>query len=93
MVVGILRIDLFIPGCTSLKEKRSAVKSIKERLKTRFNVSVAEIDCLDKWQRAGIGVAVVSNDGRHVESILENVMNLVYGDRRVEVINSQITYV
>ena len=93
MVVGILKIDLFIPDSTSLKVKRSAIKSLKDRLTSRFNVSVAEVEHNDKWQRASLGVAVVSNDGTHVESMLGKVMNLVYGDRRVEVIETTITYV
>ena len=93
MVVGILKIDLFIPESNSLKVKRSAIKSLKDRLRSRFNVSVAELDHNELWQRAELGVAVVSNDGKHVESVLGNVMNLVYGDRRVEVIDTTITYV
>ena len=93
MIVGVLRIELFIPDSDSLKSKRMAVKSIKERLKSRFNVAVAEVDEGDKWQRASLGVVAVSNETRHIESIMGNVMNLVYGDRRVEVIDSTMNYV
>ena len=92
MIVGILNIDLFIPNSTSLKEKRCAIKSIKDRLISRYNVSVAEIGHTDKWQRATIGIAIVSNKTRYIESVLGKSMNLVYGDHRVEVINSNITY-
>ena len=93
MIVGVLRIELFIPESGSLKSKRFAIKSIKVRLKSRFNVSVAEVDNSDKWQRTSLGIAVVSNESKHIESILGNVMNLVYGDKRVEVIDSTISYV
>jgi uncharacterized protein len=93
MIVGVLRIELFIPSGDSLKTKRFAIRSIKERLRSRFNVSVAEVDNNDKWQRASLGVAAVSNESRHIESVMGNVMNLVYGDRRVEVIDSTLTYV
>ena len=93
MIVGVLRIELFIPESGSLKSKRFAIKSIKDRLKNRFNVSVAEVDNSDKWQRSSLGIAVVSNESKHIESILGNVMNLVYGDKRVEVIDSTISYV
>ena len=93
MIVGVLRIELFIPESGSLKTKRFAIKSIKDRLKSRFNVSVAEIDHSDKWQRASLGIVAVSNDTKHMDSILGNVMNLVYGDLRVEVIDSSIQYV
>ena len=92
MVVGILRIELYIPDSGSLKTKRFAIKSIKDRLRSRFNVSVAEIDNTDKWQRASIGVAVVSNESKITESILRKALDLVYGDRRVEVIDSGIEY-
>ena len=92
MIVGVLRIELFIPESGSLKSKRYAIKSIKDRLKSRFNVSVAEVDNSDKWQRSSLGIAVVSNESKHIESILGNVMNLVYGDKRVEVIDSTISY-
>lgn len=93
MVVGILRIELFIPESASLKSKRFAIKSIKDRLRNRFNVSVAEIDNCDKWQRASLGVAAVSNESRHIESIMGNVMNLVHGDHRVEVLDTNLDYV
>ncbi|MFC1694330.1 DUF503 domain-containing protein [Candidatus Latescibacterota bacterium] len=93
MITGVLRIELFIPDSGSLKTKRFAIKSLKERLRNRFNVSVAEIDNADKWQRASLGVAVVSNEPRHVESVLGNVMNFVSGDQRVEVIDSTISFI
>ena len=92
MVVGILRIELFIPESASLKSKRFAIKSIKDRLRSRFNVSVAEVDNGDKWQRASLGVAAVSNETRHIDSIMGNVMNLVHGDRRVEVLEATVNY-
>jgi uncharacterized protein YlxP (DUF503 family) len=93
MVVGILQIELFIPMSDSLKTKRFAVRSLKDRLRSRFNVAVAEVDNGDKWQRASLGVVAVSNESRHIESVMGNVMNLIYGDRRVEVLNSTLNYV
>jgi len=92
MIVGVLSVELFIPESGSLKTKRFAIKSIKDRLRSRFNVSVAEVDNNEKWQRASIGVVTVSNEARHVDSVLENALNLIYGDRRVEVIDKTINY-
>ena len=92
MIIGVLHIELFIPESGSLKTKRFAIKSIKDRLRSRFNVSVAEIDNSDKWQRASLGIATVSNESKHVEKILDNVMNLIYGDYRVEVLESTKKY-
>ena len=92
MIIGVLRIELFIPESGSLKTKRFAIKSIKDRLRKRFNVSVAEVDNADKWQRSSIGVAAVSNETRFIEKVLYKVLDLVHGDRRVEVIDSSINY-
>jgi uncharacterized protein len=77
MVVGVCSIDLHIPGNDSLKGKRSVVRRIKERVRNTFNVSVAEVEDLDKLQRAGIGIAFVSNDASHVHSTLSKVVNFI----------------
>jgi len=90
MLVGILKVELYIPGIASLKEKRFVLKSLKTRIRNRFNVSVAEIDFMDKWQRSCIGIAVVSNDRRFLDEILSKVLNVIFYENRVEVID-QIT--
>jgi uncharacterized protein len=77
MVIGVCSIDLHIPGNDSLKGKRSVVRKIKERVKNTFNVSVAEVEDLDKLQRAGLGIACVSNDASHVHSTLTKVVNFI----------------
>jgi len=77
MIVGVCTIDLRIPGTDSLKGKRSVVRKIKERVKNTFNVSIAEVEDLDKLQRVGLGVALVSNDASHVHSTLSKVVNFI----------------
>jgi uncharacterized protein YlxP (DUF503 family) len=77
MVVGVCTIDLRIAGNDSLKGKRSVVRKIKERVKNTFNVSIAEVEDLDKLQRVGLGVAVVSNDASYVHSTLSKVVNFI----------------
>ncbi len=77
MVVGVCTIDLRIRGNDSLKGKRSIVRKIKERVKNTFNVSIAEVEDLDKLQRVGLGVALVSNDSSHVHSTLSKVVNFI----------------
>jgi uncharacterized protein YlxP (DUF503 family) len=77
MVVGVCSIDLHIPGNDSLKGKRSVVRRIKDRVRNTFNVSVAEVEDLDKLQRAGIGIAFVSNEASHVHSTLSKVVNFI----------------
>lgn len=75
--VAMLTIDLMIPHADSLKSKRRVVKSIKDRVSAKFNVSVAEIACLEEWQRAMIGVVMIANDRQHLERSLGAVGRLV----------------
>jgi uncharacterized protein YlxP (DUF503 family) len=77
MVTGTLEIEFILHDCHSLKEKRSIVRRIIEKTRNRFNVSIAEIDCLDLCQRAIIGVSVVSNDRRHANSVLDHVIDFM----------------
>jgi uncharacterized protein YlxP (DUF503 family) len=90
MVVGICSIDLRIPGNDSLKGKRSVVRRIKERVKHTFNVSIAEVADLDLLQRAGLGIAFVSNDASHVHSTLSKVVNFVEHLYMAEIIDYHI---
>jgi uncharacterized protein len=77
MIVGVCSIDLRIPGNDSLKGKRSVVRKIKERVKNTFNVSIAEVEDLDKLQRVGLGIALVSNDASYIHSTLSKVVNFI----------------
>lgn len=83
MYTGILRLEVTIPDAMSLKDKRRAVKSVKDRISHRFNVSVAEVDALDLLRSAVIGVAMVSNDQSHVNGALDQVVNYVRNDPNV----------
>ena len=77
MIVGVCTIDLRIPGIDSLKGKRSVVRKIKDRVKNTFNVSIAEVENLDKLKRVGLGVAFVSNESSYVHSTLSKVVNFI----------------
>lgn len=70
MPVGLLTLELHLPYSHSLKEKRMVIRKLQERLRTRFNVSVSELEFQDVWQRSLIGVAAVASDDSVVESIL-----------------------
>lgn len=85
MVVKLLTLDLLFPGCSSLKEKRFVLSSLKTRLRKRFNVSVAEVDYHDKWQRCLMAVALVGADRRAVDRVGDSVLRFVEGDHRVNV--------
>jgi len=77
MAIGILTLHLQLPGCTSLKEKRSRLKPLITRLHREFNVSVAEIDFQDVWQDAMVGCVLVSNDPAHTQRSLQQVARWV----------------
>lgn len=77
MIVGVCTIELYLREAHSLKEKRQALKSIITRVKNNFNVSIAEVEYQDKWQRAVLGVSVVSTEQAHANGILSKVVNFV----------------
>ncbi len=90
MLVGVCTLELFIHTSQSLKEKRFVVKSIKDRIAHRFNVSVAEVDHLDKWQRACIGIATVTNDHKIIDHTFSEIMKLVESNGEAEIISNNI---
>jgi uncharacterized protein len=85
MFVKLLTVDLLIPGCSSLKEKRFVVSSLKARLRSRFNVSVAEVDFQDKWQRSVLAISLVGTDHGTLDGACARVRNFIEGDHRVTV--------
>ena len=90
VIVGLCTIELFIADSQSLKDKRQVLLSLKDRLRQKFNLSVAEVDAQDLWQKAVLALACVSNDGRYVNQILDQALNLVRGQMVVEVVQSRI---
>lgn len=77
MVIGICTLELYLHGNQTLKGKRQVLSSMKEKLKHRFNVSVAEVDHLDAWQRATLGVVMVSNVQRLVDAELNQLIDFL----------------
>lgn len=92
MIVGTAVIELHIPGSRSLKAKRSVLNRIKERLRNRFNASIAEVDYQDLWQRAVLGVAVVGIEKRVIEGVLSNMVRLVETETRAEIIRVETDF-
>ena len=88
--VGLSTIDLTIPDSHSLKEKRQVVRSILDRVRSRFNVSACEADHLDEWQRATLAFAVVANDKDFVHECLMRIAEIVETDGRVVVENVSV---
>ena len=77
MVVGVMRLTLYLPENHSLKGKRQVLRAIKDRVRSKFNVSIAESDHHDVWQRAELGICQVGSDGAFVDSALREVVNFI----------------
>jgi len=74
MPVGLLTLELHLADAQSLKDKRQVLRSLKDKLRARFNVAVAELDYQDTWQRSVVGVVTLSNEEQHVEEALQKVL-------------------
>ncbi len=77
MFIGVCTIEVHVPESGSLKTKRHSIRSLKDRIRNKFNVSVAEVEDNDLWQKASLAVAAVSNDKSHLNQTLDHVLNLV----------------
>src|ERR1700684_2425261 len=73
MPIGLLSLEIHIPDARSLKDKRQVLRSLKDRLRAHFNVSVAELEHQELWQRSRVGVVSISGDGKHLEESLEAI--------------------
>lgn len=82
MIIGVCKVVLAIDDAFSLKEKRHFLKSLIERLRSRFNASVAEVDLNDKWKNAAIGISCVSNEVGHADSMITNIVNFIKNESR-----------
>jgi uncharacterized protein YlxP (DUF503 family) len=88
VVTGVIAWELHLDGCSSLKQKRSILRSLKDRLRGRHNVAVAETDYQDRWQRAELCAATVSTDRRRADEVLSRVDSVVASEPRVRIIDS-----
>lgn len=91
MNVGVCKVSLRLPENATLKGKRQILKSITTRIANKFNVAIAEVDGNDLWQRAELGICLVSNDKRHANEVLSRVVNFIIDNRfDVEILDYQI---
>lgn len=91
MIIGVLRVELYLNGNRSLKGKRRVLKSLIQRIRSRFkNVSISEVDSHDLWQRATIGISLVSNESSYVNSRLDQVSAFIYTEAQGVVLNSDL---
>ena len=92
MVVGVLTVDMRLPGITSLKGKRHVLRSLKDVVRNRFNVSVSETAYQELWQRAEFGFAGVSADRLYVEKEMARILKLIENRHEIEVISHDVEY-
>lgn len=93
MVVGVCRVDLYISGSSSLKDKRQVLRKVIGRVREKFELPLNEVGHNDLWQRAQLGFAIVGNDRTHVGSLVDSIVNFIRGlyvaevvDRKMEIL-------
>lgn len=92
MIVGVLEITLHIPDSHSLKEKRKSVRSIKDRIKHKFNVSLAETEGQDTWQRCVLSIAMVASQQTAIEREFDQILRLIEAETAVDLADHWTDY-
>ncbi|HEX9746717.1 MAG TPA: DUF503 domain-containing protein [bacterium] len=92
MIVGLLSLDLHLPGCDTLKEKRHRLKGVIERVRTKFNVSISEVGHQDLHQSAGIAVAMVNAERALIEKVFEKVEGFFANGNGLEITSQSIEW-
>lgn len=90
--MGVMQVSLYIPGAQSLKEKRMVIKSIKDKLSQKYNVSIDEVEYQDKWQRSVIGIAQVGKDIRSIERNFNNIYQLLLNNYAIQVVDRMVEF-
>ena len=90
MFVGVCQIEIMLPGSASLKDKRFVLSSVKTKIQNKFNVSIAEVAHNELWQRALLGLALVTNEHKMVDQVFTKILDLLYQEDRLEVLKHQI---
>lgn len=92
MIIGVLSIDIHIPNGLSLKDKRMVLNHIRDRVRQKYNVSIAELEYQDKWQRSLIGIAMVTSQRGYAEEVLTKIFQFLDTDDKFEILKYSIDY-
>jgi uncharacterized protein YlxP (DUF503 family) len=92
LVIGTCKVTIHIPDGGSLKAKREVLRRLKDRVKNKFNVSIAEVDDGDLWQRSTVGIATVSNDKRFANQVISSVVSMLEANHDFDVIDIQTDF-
>jgi len=90
MFVGVYQVEIFLPESDSLKAKRFVLSSIKAKIQNKFNVSIAEVEQNDLWQRATLGLALVTNERKFVDQTFNTILQFLEQDGRFEVLDQRL---
>lgn len=90
MILGSCEVILYLPGALTLKEKRQTIKSLKDRLRNKFNISVSETDHSSLWQKATLGIACVSNEKKNVHMVFDQIIRFLESEPAIKIIDYQI---
>lgn len=93
MIVGLLQVEVHLPRAHSLKDKRSVLKSVRDQLRGRFNVAVAEVEANETWQRATIGISTVGDDRAYIEGLLRQITEWIRSTGLVELIRIEEEFI
>jgi len=85
MWIAVIRLDLLIPGSRSLKDRRQAVRSLKERLRNRFDLACSEVGDTESWNRASLGLAAVANEKPLLQDVVSDISRYAQNDSNVQV--------
>ena len=92
MVIGLLCLEIFLPYSHSLKDKRRVLNAFRDRLRSRFNVALAELDYQEKWQRAVVGLVTLNSQKTLVDQVLQKVLQEAERHLEGEITRSEVLY-
>ena len=90
MTVALCTVELFLPDSHSLKDKRRVLQSVKSRIRDKFNVSIAEVEEQDLWQKAILGLSCVANESSHVNQVLDQAVNFIRAVPAIQLVHSHL---
>jgi uncharacterized protein YlxP (DUF503 family) len=90
MVIGVCTADLYLPTTQSLKDKRRIIKSIIEKIRAKFNVSISEVDYQDQWGKATLGIAIVTTDSAYAQQVLNAATKVIDQNSEAEIYNLSV---
>ena len=90
MTIGLLQLEMLLPETRSLKDKRSVLSRIKNQVRNKFNVAIAELKYGDQWGRTLLGITTISNDGKFVHQLLDEVENLIENQFPIQILSRKV---